>query len=134
MNEALATLAIRIYTFLMPISWVAFFIALVFLVPMAFFRGMRRQAGFNLIWASYVFGLTTWLLGAAVTFATLGWFGLLVGLFLLGVGVVPIGIFSAFFIVKSFSLELSLILMVAVVFAFRMGGAALAAYETEAHP
>lgn len=134
MNEAIVSLAVGVYSFLLPISWIALFVALIVLVPMAFFKSTRRQAGLNLVWASYIFGLTTWTLGAAITFATLGWLGLLVGLFLFGVGVVPIGIFSAFFIVKSFSLGLSLILMVAVVFAFRMGGAALAAYETEAHP
>jgi hypothetical protein len=60
-----------------------------------------------------------------VTFATMGWIGLLVGLMIAGVGVVPLGIFAAFVLLKEFSLGLSLIVMSILVFATRMGGFAL---------
>ena len=49
----------------------------------------------------------------------------MVGIFFFGVGVVPIGIFAAFFSVKSLSLGVSLIVMSLVVFAARGGGTVL---------
>jgi len=50
-----------------------------------------------MVLASHLFGLTTWLLGTAITFGTLGWLGLLVGLLIFGIGVVPLSMFSAVF-------------------------------------
>ena len=44
---------------------------------------------------SWLVGLSTWLLGAAFTFGSFGWIGLIVGLLLFGIGVVPLGVFGA---------------------------------------
>jgi hypothetical protein len=89
------------------------------------------MAGFGLAIGSWLFGLTTWTLGVAVTFATYGWIGLLIGLFLAGVGVVPIGIFAAFFFkIKSVSLGISMIVMTVVTIVSRGVGVAL--MESEA--
>ena len=126
MSVTFAELAVRIYSILLPFSWLVFGIAIFVLVPMALFPNTRPQAGVGLFMASWLFGLTTWMLGAAVTFASFGWPGLLIGMFLLGVGVVPIGIFAAFFAVKSMSLGTSLIVLVIITFASRAAGAALA--------
>lgn len=125
MNEFFFDLAIGLYSFLLPFAWLALAISVLVLVPMALYPGTRAQAGVGLYLASWVFGLTTWLLGAAVTFATFGWLGLIIGVMLFGVGVVPIGIFAAFFFVKAWSLGISLIVMSVVVLAARAGGMAL---------
>ena len=125
-NEALAVLAVKVYTFLMPLSWIALVVCVLVLLPMALFERTRAQAGIGLFLASWLFGLTVWILSAMVTFATLGWIGLLIGLFIFGVGVVPIGIFAAFFVVKSLSLGFSMIVMVAIVWIARFVGVVLA--------
>ena len=125
MNEAIATFCGKTYSILLPLSWIGVVIAILVLGPMAMFRSTRSAAGVGLFFASYLFGLTTWFLGATVTFATWGWLGLIIGVFLLGVGVVPIGILAAFVSLHEPSLGFSLIVMVVVVFATRMGGMAL---------
>ena len=129
MNETLATIAVKTYSFLLPISWLVLVIAIFVLIPMALFKNTRRQAGTGIFMASWLFGLTTWTLGATITFATYGWVGLLIGLFLMGVGVVPIAIFAAFFSLKSMSLGVSLIVMSVIVYAARVFGVALAESE-----
>ena len=126
MSDTLAQLAVRVYTVLLPFAWLVLAIAIFVLVPMALYRNTRPQAGVGLFMASYLFGLTTWTLGAAVTFAMFGWPGLLIGMFFFGVGVVPIGIFAAFFAVGSTSLGLSLIVMTAIAWGSRVAGAILA--------
>lgn len=126
MSEFLFSLAMTVYSFALPLAWLALAVCVVVLLPMALFRVTRPYAGVGLFLASWIFGLTTWTLGAAVTFATYGWVGLIIGLFLFGVGVVPIGIFAAFVTLKSASLGFSLIAMLVVVIAARIGGMALA--------
>ncbi len=125
MNETIVSISVKVYTFLLPISWVALAITILVLIPMALFKRTRAQAGIGLFIASWLFGITTWTLGATITFATYGWIIFLIGFFTMGVGVVPIAIFAAFISLKSLSLGASLILMVIVVFGCRYGGLAL---------
>ena len=131
MNELIASISLKVYTFLLPISWIAFAIAIFVLVPMALFRRTRSSAGIGLFIASWLFGITAWTLGATVTFATYGWIVLLISLFFFGVGVMPVAIFAAFFSLKSLSLGVTLIIMVIIVFGCRIGGAALAEGSSE---
>jgi hypothetical protein len=125
MSSSLAGMAATIYTFVLPVAWIVLAVNALIVLPMCVFKRLRPTAGLAFFMSSYLFGLTTWMLGAVVTFATMGWIGLLVGLMIAGVGVVPLGIFAAFVLLKEFSLGLSLIVMSILVFATRMGGFAL---------
>ena len=125
MNQYITEFCIKAYSFLLPISWIVIAIIVVILLPLSLFRATRGFAGAGIIYSSYLFGLTTWFLGATVTFATWGWTGLLIGLVIAGVGVVPTGILAAFISLKDPNLGFSLIAMVAIVFATRMAGIAL---------
>ncbi len=125
MSHAIAEFCIKVYTFLLPISWLGVAIVVFVLLPLSLFKGTRPFAAVCIFFSSYLFGITTWFLGAAVTFATWGWLGLIIGLLLGGVGVVPIGILAAFISLGLPSLGLSLIAMVVIVFAARVGGMAL---------
>ena len=127
MREWITEHAITAYTFLLPFSWVALAIAIVILLPLAIWRKTRPVAGAGLLAASYLFGATTWFLGAAVTFGSFGWFGLIVGLFFLGLGVVPLGIIGAFFSLGVSGLGWSLCAMLVITFVARAAGASLAA-------
>ena len=126
MREWIVEKAITIYTFLLPFSWLAFAIAVVILLPLAIWRKTRPTAGAGLLVVSYVFGATTWFLGAAVTFGSFGWFGLILGLFILGLGVVPLGIIGAFFSLGINGLGWSLCVMLVITLMARFAGAALA--------
>ena len=76
---------------------------------------------------SFVVGAATWLYGAAITFASFGWVGLFIGLFLFGVGVVPMGILGGFWEGGEFAaMARGLILMLAGTLLFRFVGLWLA--------
>ena len=123
MREWVIETAIEIYTFLLPISWIALAIVLFVLLPLAAWRKTRGAAGVGLFITSYVFGATTWFLGAAVTFGSYGWLGLVIGLIFLGIGVVPLGIIGAFFKLDIVGLGVSLCVMLVITLAARFAGA-----------
>jgi len=116
--------AINIYTFLLPFSSIAFAIAIVVLLPLAAWRKTRGAAGAGLLIVSYIFGATTWFLGAAVTFGSFGWIGLIIGIFIFGIGVVPLGIIGAFWTFGISELAVSLCIMLVITLATRFAGAA----------
>lgn len=76
MRESIALFAAKIYTFLLPFSWLALAISVFVLVPMAFFHKMRSAASLGLLFVSWLFGLTAWTIGATITFVAYGWVGL----------------------------------------------------------
>lgn len=127
MREAIAAWAISAYSVLLPIAQIGFIIGVFVLLPMALFKRSRSSAGTGLVLVSYLIGLTTWLLGAAITFASFGWFGLILGLLLAGIGVVPLAVIAAFFKLEIVSMGVSLIVMAIITIAARVGGLALVA-------
>lgn len=132
MSGTLAEGFARLYLLLLPVGQIAFTGCLLILLPMALVRSTRRQAGYNLILSSYLFGAITWALGASVSWSVYGWLGLLLGLFFFGVGVVPIAIFAAFFTLHMPSLGVSLFVMSVLTYGVRYGGTALVAYAEAA--
>jgi hypothetical protein len=118
--------SVSIYTVLLPIAWIVLAIAVLVLIPLAVWPRTRAAAAVGLFISSYVFGATTWFLGAAITFGSFGWFGLIVGLFFLGLGVVPLGIIGAYFKLDLGGLAVSLFVMLFITFAARFGGTLLA--------
>ena len=82
---------------LMTAAGYAFWICLLVLLPLSFFRKTRVFAMWGLMAGSFVFGAFVWVWGFLVTYELWGLFGLVAGLFIFGVGVVPIGIVAAMF-------------------------------------
>ena len=118
---------INIYALLRPFASLAFAIAIVVLGPLAAFRKTRGAAGVGLFIVSYIIGATTWFLGAAVTFGSFGWAGLIIGILFLGLGVVPLGIIGAFFSLGISELGVILCVMIVITMAARFAGAACVA-------
>jgi hypothetical protein len=127
MREWIVETTLNIYQILVPFSSLGFAIAVVVLLPLAAWRRTRSTAGAGLLVASYVFGATTWFLGAAVTFGSFGWIGLIIGLFIIGIGVVPLGIVGAFFNLGVTELGVYLCVMLVITLASRFAGAACVA-------
>ena len=71
---------------------------------------------------SYLLGAVVWLFSAGVTFTMWGWGGLVLGLLILGVGVIPMAILAAFLNGES-SLAVTTIVLVALTWGARIGGA-----------
>jgi len=122
MRDTIAEWALSAYQFILPVAQILLVVALFVLVPLALFRGTRGGAGIGLFVASYVFGVTLWLLGAGLTFGYFGWFGLIIGLVFAGIGVVPLGIWAAFFDTGYPSLGWSMLAMLAITFGARLFG------------
>jgi hypothetical protein len=96
MREWIAETAMSAFGVMLPVALIALGIA-VLLLPFAAFRSTRGFAGLALTILSYVFGITAWLYGAACSFAAFGWVGLIIGLMLAGVGVVPLAMIAGLF-------------------------------------
>jgi len=127
MREWVVEKAADIYTFLLPFTWIALAVAVLILLPLAAWPKTRAAGGSGLVFVSYIFGATTWFLGAAVTFGSFGWIGLIIGIFVCGLGVVPLGIFGAFFGLGMSELGISLCVMLVITLAARFAGAAFVA-------
>lgn len=125
MRETITGTIFKLYEIALPFFEIALVVAVFFLIPMSLWKKTRTTASNGLLVASYVFGVTTWLLGAGVSFASYGWIGLTIGLLLLGVGVVPLAICGALFKLDSGGLAAVLLVMVITTFATRIGGAYL---------
>lgn len=86
---------------LLPWFVLASFLALGFLLlvllPLAAFRRSRTFASIAMLIVSYVFGATVWMEGLLLTMALWGTFAVVVGLFFMGVGVVPIAMLATLF-------------------------------------
>jgi hypothetical protein len=79
------------------IEWanlVAFVIAVLLILP-SFIRSGRGFAAICYIIVSYVFGITLWMYSLIVAYALWGTAGIVIGLLLMGVGVVPVAIVAA---------------------------------------
>jgi hypothetical protein len=127
MREWIIEKAFFIYTFLLPFSWIGLAVAVFILLPLAAWSKTRAAGGTGLVLVSYIFGATTWFLGAAVTFGSFGWIGLIIGFFIFGIGVVPLGIIGAFFTLGINELGISLCVMLVITLIARFAGAAFVA-------
>ncbi len=96
MLYGLPWISIKIYPSTNKLSGICFFIVL-FTLPFAFIKKLRRFVGTLVFVSSYVFGLNLWLFSTLITYSLWGVFGLLIGLIIFGVGVVPIAFLSSAF-------------------------------------
>ena len=71
------------------------FLASIFLIVPAFIKVGRAFAAIGYLIVSYVFGLTLWMFSLIVAYALWGAAGIIVGLALMGVGVVPVAAVAA---------------------------------------
>jgi hypothetical protein len=73
------------------LCWFTISLTVLVLLPLSFFKKTRPSSGFMLLMASYVFGSAAWLKGFLWAYNIWGVVGVLIGVFLFGVGVVPVG-------------------------------------------
>ncbi|MDP9064861.1 MAG: hypothetical protein M3O06_03225 [Pseudomonadota bacterium] len=130
MREWLAHSSVAIYFFLIPFAWFGLAGVVLILLPLSFWTPTRTAAGLGMFFASVLFGAATLCLSAAITYSTFGWLGLLIGIFLLGFGVIPLGIYAAFFRMDVPGLGLALLVMLAITFIASFCGVYFVAKET----
>lgn len=86
-----------IYPILLHISSITLAISIFILLPLAIFKKSRIISGWGLIISSYIFGVSLWMYSFLVTYTYWGVFGLVIALFMLGIGVTPIAIVASLF-------------------------------------
>lgn len=74
---------------------ITFAVCVVLLLPLSIFRATRKVACFGLYGASFIFGACTWIMGFSSTYFYWGGFGVMIGLILGIVGIVPLGILAS---------------------------------------
>jgi hypothetical protein len=76
-------------------SYYAFGICLFVLSPLCIFRKTRPWAGVGFVYASFVFGMLLFAYSCLFVLDVWGTLGLVIGLFMAGVGVVPVALLAA---------------------------------------
>ena len=92
-----AWLSAKLYPILKGIFKITFVIALFVLTPIAILKKTRALAGNGMVISSFVFGLTLWVWSFLLTYSLWGGLGIFIGLFLFGVGIVPIAMLATLF-------------------------------------
>lgn len=111
----------KVFPFLLTITNTFTVISIFILIPMLFFKKTREWGAITLIFTSYLFGLTLWFYSALVAYILWGLIWLLIGLFLLGIGVLPIA-FIASLISGEWIIVGNLIYMIVLTYGARMLG------------
>lgn len=87
-------LSSKLYPWLVGISGITLTIMIFVLLPNAIFSETPRFAGNGMVIASYIFGATLWVWSLLLTYVLWGGMALFIGLFMFGVGVVPIAMLA----------------------------------------
>ena len=90
-------LSTKILPWLNLISLITLAIIMIIILPLSFFRKTRSFSGVCMVFASYIFGINVWLSGLLITYVLWGVGAILIGLFLMGIGVVPIAMLAMLF-------------------------------------
>jgi hypothetical protein len=90
-----AWLSEKLYPWLAGLSFLALAFSVLALLPLAAFKETRGYSGTGFFIVSYVFGATLWVWSFLVTYALWGGFALIIGLFMAGIGVLPIALLAS---------------------------------------
>ena len=85
----------KLYPSLLNLAQVTLAVVLCLLLPMAFFKKTRLWSGFGMVVASYIIGLSLWVLSVLVTIKIWGTGGFLIGLLLSAGTVVPVAFLAS---------------------------------------
>jgi hypothetical protein len=91
------------------ISFLACFTALPLL---CIFRKTRRVAGVGYVVSSYIFGLSLWVVSAMTVYLAWGGLAVLIGIFIIGIGVLPMALWISAWDGQWFALATAAIMLV----------------------
>lgn len=115
----------KLLPWLYLVSWLAFGAVVLIVLPLAVPRATRGYSSVALMLASYAFGVTLWMKGMLLSYFLWGIGAVFIGLFLAGVGVVPVAMLATMFAGK-WGQFVDLLIMVVITYACRAGAMALA--------
>ena len=113
------------------LTWIIFVIVVFILLPLSIPKKTRGFSSILIYFSSYIFGATLWMEGFLLTLMIWGVWAVILGIFIMGVGVVPIAIIAT--LVNSLWLSLvELVLLTIMTFGCRIGAIKLAESIEEA--
>jgi len=83
-----------VYPLLIIIYAIALIVCVVIFLPLSLFQKTRAFSSIGILISSYIFGVTVWVWSFLLTYMLWGMLGLIIGLFIMGVGVVPVAILA----------------------------------------
>lgn len=92
--QGIAWVSVHIVQYMLNIFWLVILGCVVVLL-LAPFRATRIIPAFGLLAASVYFGATAWVLGFLTTYDHWGLVGVIIGMVIAGVGVVPLGMIAS---------------------------------------
>ncbi len=87
-------LGAKVLPWLSIIMWYVFALDILIILPLGIFRKTKVASATGLIVSSYVYGLTCWFWTLLLTYVIWGGFAVFIGLFIAGVGVVPMAMLA----------------------------------------
>lgn len=76
---------------------IALFVCIFIMLPLSLFQKTRSFAAASFVISSYIFGVALWLYALLWTYKLWGGVAVVVGLFLFGVGIVPVAMLASIF-------------------------------------
>jgi len=115
----------KLLPFFSVLTWIVLALDIFIFLPLAIPRTTRGVSSIALLISSYVFGATLWMEGFILTLILWGTLAVIIGLFIAGVGIVPIAILAT--LMKGmWGPFIELGLLVILTFGSRAGALALA--------
>ena len=105
--------------------WIVFMIDLFFLLPLSMLKKRKGISSIGFMISSYVYGITLWLWGLLLTYILWGGIAVFIGLFIVGIGVVPMAMIATT-LESQWSIAGQLVLLAAFTFSSRIYGIHLA--------
>ncbi len=119
-----AWVSARLLPWFSVLTWITFALAVFVFLPLAIPKATRSFSSVALLITSYVFGITLWMEGLLLTIFIWGFGAAFIGLFLLGVGVVPVAMLATL-LNGVWGPLIELVLLTILTFACRAGALSL---------
>ncbi len=118
------------YPFCGIITLIAFILVLPVSLILLIFQKTRGWAGLGFVIVSYMFGFATWIWALILAFMFAGLVWVIIGICFYGIGVVPVAVIATA-LRGQWNLTIELLVSVAVIYLFRIGGTYLVNKEDE---
>jgi len=77
-----------------PVFFITILVSILIFIPMALLRKTRGYAAIGFLISSYIYGLILWFSCLLITYDYWGGVGVAIGLFLMGIGIIPISLLA----------------------------------------
>jgi hypothetical protein len=84
----------KVLPWLFTVMWLVLALDILIILPLGIFKKTKGVSAIGLVFSSYVYGLTLWFWALLLTYMIWGGVAVFIGLFIAGVGVIPIAMLA----------------------------------------